>query len=63
MDKLVKSGIELDHAYSYKFCSPTRSCLQVGQRRAVTLNHAVGFQPGTYTLQRCMPAHGRMCTE
>ena len=31
MDKLVKEGIELDHAYSYKFCSPTRSCLQSGR--------------------------------
>jgi arylsulfatase I/J len=31
MDKLVKTGIELDHAYSYKFCSPTRSCLQSGR--------------------------------
>jgi hypothetical protein len=31
MDQLVKEGIELDHAYSYKFCSPTRSCLQSGR--------------------------------
>ena len=31
MNKLVKEGIELDHAYSYKFCSPTRSCLQSGR--------------------------------
>eukprot|EP01043_Picozoa_sp_COSAG02_P000887 COSAG02_NODE_18_length_54986_cov_345.599322_21_plen_249_part_00 len=31
MDTLVKEGIELDHAYSYKFCSPTRSCLQSGR--------------------------------
>ena len=31
MDELVKEGIELDHAYSYKFCSPTRSCLQSGR--------------------------------
>ena len=31
MDTLVREGIELDHAYSYKFCSPTRSCLQSGR--------------------------------
>ena len=29
MDALVAAGIELDHAYSYKFCSPTRSSVQV----------------------------------
>ena len=31
MDTLVKQGIELDHAYSFKFCSPTRSSLQSGR--------------------------------
>jgi len=31
MDGLVKSGIELDRAYSYQFCSPTRSALQSGR--------------------------------
>lgn len=25
MNALVKEGIELDQAYSFKFCSPTRS--------------------------------------
>ena len=31
MDALVKAGVELDHAYSYMFCSPTRSSLQSGR--------------------------------
>jgi arylsulfatase A-like enzyme len=31
MDGLVKQGIELDRAYAYKFCSPTRSALQSGR--------------------------------
>eukprot|EP00729_Bicosta_minor_P001083 gene1083-4901_t len=31
MDALVKGGIELDQAYSYQFCSPTRSSLQSGR--------------------------------
>ena len=31
MDALVKEGIELDRAYSYQFCSPTRSSLQSGR--------------------------------
>ena len=31
MDALVKSGIELDQAYSFQFCSPTRSSLQSGR--------------------------------
>ena len=31
MDMLVKQGIELDRAYSFKFCSPTRSALQSGR--------------------------------
>lgn len=31
MDELVRSGIELDRAYSYQFCSPTRSSLQSGR--------------------------------
>ena len=31
MDALVKNGIELDRAYSFKFCSPTRCALQSGR--------------------------------
>merc|ERR1719210_3045683 len=31
MNELVKTGIELDRAYQYKFCSPTRSSLQSGR--------------------------------
>merc|ERR1719446_607544 len=31
MNSLVKSGIELDRAYQYKFCSPSRSSLQSGR--------------------------------
>jgi arylsulfatase I/J len=31
MDALVAEGIELDQAYSFKFCSPTRSALQSGR--------------------------------
>lgn len=31
MDQLVKEGIELDQAYSFEFCSPTRSSLQSGR--------------------------------
>eukprot|EP00912_Choanoflagellata_sp_UC4_P000209 UC4_evm2s134 len=31
MDDLVANGIELDQAYSFKFCSPTRSALQSGR--------------------------------
>eukprot|EP01047_Picozoa_sp_COSAG01_P056149 COSAG01_NODE_6333_length_3731_cov_3.572687_7_plen_106_part_00 len=31
MDALVKEGIELDRAYSFQFCSPTRSSLQSGR--------------------------------
>lgn len=31
MDQLVKEGIELDRAYSFQFCSPTRSSLQSGR--------------------------------
>ena len=31
MNTLVEEGIELDHAYSYKFCSPTRSAIQSGR--------------------------------
>eukprot|EP00039_Didymoeca_costata_P020357 m.340990 g.340990 ORF g.340990 m.340990 type:complete len:528 (+) comp19698_c0_seq1:49-1632(+) len=31
MDNLVKNGIELDRAYSFKFCSPTRCALQSGR--------------------------------
>ena len=31
MDQLVKDGIELDQAYSFKFCSPSRSALQSGR--------------------------------
>ena len=31
MDALVKEGIELDQAYSYKTCSPSRSALQSGR--------------------------------
>lgn len=31
MDALVKNGIELDRAYSFQFCSPTRSSLQSGR--------------------------------
>jgi arylsulfatase A-like enzyme len=29
MDRLVQDGIELNRAYQYKFCSPTRCSLQV----------------------------------
>ena len=29
IDALVKVGIELDQAYVFKFCSPTRCALQV----------------------------------
>lgn len=31
MNSLVKAGIELDRAYQYKFCSPSRSSLQSGR--------------------------------
>jgi len=31
MNELVQQGIELDQAYSFKFCSPTRSSLQSGR--------------------------------
>lgn len=31
MDQLVKEGIEMDRAYSFQFCSPTRSSLQSGR--------------------------------
>merc|ERR1740117_2631639 len=39
MDALVREGIELDQAYAYKFCSPTRSSLQSG-RLPVHVNSA-----------------------
>ena len=32
LDGLVKAGIELDRAYQYRSCSPTRSSLQSGKR-------------------------------
>ena len=31
MDGLVKSGIEMDRHYVFKFCSPTRSAIQSGR--------------------------------
>lgn len=31
MDSLVRSGIELNRAYAYKYCSPSRSALQSGR--------------------------------
>ena len=31
MSMLVRSGIELDRAYAYKYCSPSRSALQTGR--------------------------------
>ena len=31
MNRLVRSGIELDRSYAYKYCSPSRSALQVGR--------------------------------
>ena len=31
MDELVSSGIELDRAYAFCFCSPSRSALQSGR--------------------------------
>eukprot|EP00966_Prymnesium_polylepis_P151391 3498237-Prymnesium_polylepis.1 len=31
MDSLVAAGIELDRAYAYKYCSPSRSALQSGR--------------------------------
>ena len=31
MDSLVRSGIELDRAYAYKYCSPSRSASQSGR--------------------------------
>ena len=31
LDELVASGIELDRAYAYKCCSPTRSAIQSGR--------------------------------
>ena len=46
MDALVKAGIELDHAYSYMFCSPTRSSLQSG-RLPVHVN-VLNLQPTTW---------------
>ena len=39
MDALVREGIELDQAYAFKFCSPTRSSLQSG-RLPVHVNSA-----------------------
>ena len=39
MDAMVREGIELDQAYAYKFCSPTRSSLQSG-RLPVHVNSA-----------------------
>ena len=46
MDALVKAGVELDHAYSYMFCSPTRSSLQSG-RLPVHVN-VLNLQPTTW---------------
>ncbi len=31
IDNLVKEGLEFDHHYVYKFCSPSRSCLMSGR--------------------------------
>ena len=31
MHRLVREGIELDRAYAYKYCSPSRSALQSGR--------------------------------
>lgn len=31
LDQLVRDGIELDRAYAYKCCSPTRSAFQSGR--------------------------------
>ncbi len=31
MDELVRQGMQLDRAYAYKFCSPSRSALQSGR--------------------------------
>lgn len=31
LDELVATGIELDRAYAYKCCSPTRSAIQSGR--------------------------------
>ena len=31
LNQMVKEGIELDRAYVYKYCSPTRSALQSGR--------------------------------
>ena len=42
LDALVRDGIELNRAYSYKCCSPTRSALQSGRHpyRVNALNSA-----------------------
>ena len=31
IDSLVKAGVELDQAYVFKYCSPTRTSLQSGR--------------------------------
>ena len=48
MNELVQAGIELDQAYSYKFCSPTRSCLQSG-RLPVHVN-VLNLAPSAFNL-------------
>jgi arylsulfatase I/J len=48
LDQLVKEGIELDHAYTYKFCAPSRSALQSGRfpTHVTVLNRgAADFNP------------------
>ena len=56
MNALVKEGIELDHAYSFKFCSPTRSSLQVW---------TAAYLQGIYPLTTPLPLDSRgacLCT-
>eukprot|EP00911_Craspedida_sp_UC1_P002686 UC1_evm2s1972 len=49
LDALVKEGIELDRAYVYKYCSPTRSALQSG-RNPVHVNN-LNLDPTVYNPQ------------
>ena len=44
LDGLVKAGIELDRAYQYQSCSPTRSSLQSGKRQGSRRRHHSGLR-------------------
>ena len=60
MDGLIAEGIELDRHYTYKFCSPTRSSLQVLATRpgpgAATASLRPRFDSNEVTETRRSPA-------